>query len=209
MKELIPANDLELLAEGVRETASKLKLSGLSPKQKKFVLTYAGDRYAAAKAAGYSDRGSTEWAGLVVRLMHNPQIRYNITLIDQLLARYCVMSAVEIKMKLSERLRSDSLSDANRAVFSKLMLQTHGELSEKLLIESKSRVEHKHTVSISHFAAEPTERELAHNESMRLEVQQQLQEQASKLGMVLIPEDSVISPDENTSEPENTDDIVL
>ena len=132
-KEMVPVNDLDQMVADINAASKGISFKGLNNKQKKFCLAYAGDKVAALEAAGYVRRSKAQAYQLVNILMQNTRIRLNIEVIDKMLARYCIASAVEIKLQLSERLRSADITDGNRAAFSKLMLQTHGDLIDPVL----------------------------------------------------------------------------
>ena len=135
-REIQPVNNLNQMAADIHEASKNMSFHGLSVKQKRYCMAYAGDPVAAVREAGYCARGLNEVYAIISSLMKDDRVRMNIEVIDKMLVRYCIASAVEIKLQLSDRLRSDDLTDGNRAAFSKIMLQTHGALSERMIMQS-------------------------------------------------------------------------
>jgi hypothetical protein len=123
---------------------SQLDLRGLSYKVRRFIFLYTGDAAAAAQAAGYCanyKHRAHQRAALcrvVSRLMKNPKVHYNISLIQRELEKFGVMSTAEAKLIISELARH-SENERVRMEACRLALQWSGQLSEKLLIEKQEK----------------------------------------------------------------------
>ena len=178
--EIIPANDLSNMVANIRAASKDISYHGLTRKQKRFCLAYAGDKIEAVKAAGYIYKSKGDTYRLIHALMDNTQVRINIKIVDKMLAKYCVANALEIKMQLSERLRSDDLTDGNRVAFSKIMLQTQGELSERLMIDQN--LKQNNNINIIIADSTPNQSELTEYKRLEQAIEDQTNAELVSMG---------------------------
>lgn len=194
--------NLPALADAVYEN---LDLDGLSRRQRLFVLKWDGRRPSAvAEDAGYTDPDKAAY-----RLMSNPTILKNISLVNEALEKSMVVSKLEILnfwgQIMRGELNEEGFDAKDRFNASSKLATFHGLLSEKLIVEQNISSKHEHVISIQDFATPPSQRELDGNPSLRIEYQEMIKKQAEAAGLTVIPADQVIEADNDLPD----DDILL
>lgn len=136
----------------INDVPKKLKLRGLSYRQRKFCLLYpaTGSPYRACIEAGYHANESVPTVksakvrSTVSALMRNKQIRDNIDLMNEELVKHGIASAVRIQVFWNGIMEDEDLPIKIRMEASKLLAQCYPEFSERVVIEQhSSHVERK------------------------------------------------------------------
>jgi len=117
----------------------KLDFTGLSRRQRLFVLYYAaeGDAPRAARLAGYKGRYLYHHKNTAWRLLQIPAVQKNLEILDTALESELIANAAECKMRLTDVVRDPKTPIKYQLNALKLLLQTHGELSEKVILEKR------------------------------------------------------------------------
>ena len=136
------------LVEQIKATIDQLDLDGLNEKQRNFVLQYNLSPIKAAEAAGYGqnveeDKKSNYLRATVVRLLSVPKIREAIDTLKPIMEAALVCDTIEVQAVLSGIVRDEGAKRADVINAAKLLLASKGDLSERILIEQRGKIEHE------------------------------------------------------------------
>lgn len=148
------------LKEVARAILPNLDLTGLSLKQKRFVLGYAGNPVDAAEKAGYGsdslpERKKANLNSAVRSLMNNEKIRSALHTINKGMEFSGVVSSLELRVLISDMIRNEDLDAKTRMMAMKLLSSCYADFAEKHVIEKHetSHTKTEHSIVFENISA--------------------------------------------------------
>ncbi len=136
--------DTRSIVRKLDRTKDDMDLSWCNQKQAHFLLLYSGSLKEAARAAGYSGKGTiieqdTRLQKAVYNLMRDERMKNAVKLLDKTLEEQIIMSATRAKVLLTEFGDDPDLDNRQRQAAITTILKSHGALNEKLLVEQHTK----------------------------------------------------------------------
>ena len=117
-----------------KDIRNRLTLEKLKPKQRRFVIAYAGsgNMTEAIVAAGYSARHGYQIKNTAWRLLQIPEVRENLELLDLELESELIATSAECKARITSIMRDPKTEPQHVLSAAKMLLQANGDLDMKM-----------------------------------------------------------------------------